>query len=108
MFAGCMSWCSRAGPASNTLPPSLTLTLTLPAASSGPGTLLVVDAAQGVQAQTLANFYLAFEKEVRAALPLPLHPLLDGFTFGPVAAASSPLSPSSTRSTSLPHRWSAP
>eukprot|EP00730_Choanoeca_flexa_P002340 TRINITY_DN11013_c0_g4_i6.p1 TRINITY_DN11013_c0_g4~~TRINITY_DN11013_c0_g4_i6.p1 ORF type:complete len:239 (+),score=20.93 TRINITY_DN11013_c0_g4_i6:102-818(+) len=28
------------------------------------GTLLVVDAAQGVQAQTLANFYLAFEKEL--------------------------------------------
>lgn len=28
------------------------------------GTLLVVDATQGVQAQTLANFYLAFEREV--------------------------------------------
>eukprot|EP00045_Choanoeca_perplexa_P016827 m.231648 g.231648 ORF g.231648 m.231648 type:complete len:646 (+) comp17368_c0_seq2:88-2025(+) len=28
------------------------------------GTLLVVDAAQGVQAQTLANFYLAFEKDL--------------------------------------------
>jgi GTP-binding protein LepA len=31
------------------------------------GTLLVVDAAQGVQAQTLANFYLAFEKDVRGS-----------------------------------------
>jgi small GTP-binding protein len=31
------------------------------------GTLLVVDATQGVQAQTLANFYLAFEREVRRA-----------------------------------------
>ena len=28
------------------------------------GTLLVVDATQGVQAQTLANFYLAFERDV--------------------------------------------
>eukprot|EP00040_Diaphanoeca_grandis_P029384 m.172125 g.172125 ORF g.172125 m.172125 type:complete len:719 (+) comp31669_c0_seq2:55-2211(+) len=28
------------------------------------GTLLVVDAAQGVQAQTLANFYLAFERDL--------------------------------------------
>lgn len=29
------------------------------------GTLLVVDASQGVQAQTLANFFLAFEKDVK-------------------------------------------
>lgn len=28
------------------------------------GTLLVVDAAQGIQAQTLANFFLAFEREL--------------------------------------------
>ena len=33
------------------------------------GTLLVVDATQGVQAQTLANFYLAFERDV-AIIPV--------------------------------------
>ncbi|WVZ82595.1 hypothetical protein U9M48_029844 [Paspalum notatum var. saurae] len=32
--------------------------------SSLPGCLLVVDAAQGVQAQTIANFYLAFESNL--------------------------------------------
>ena len=29
------------------------------------GTLLLVDAAQGIQAQTVANFYLAFGQDIK-------------------------------------------
>ena len=38
-------------------------------ADSSQGTLLLVDASQGVQAQTVANFYLAFEREI-AIIPV--------------------------------------
>lgn len=49
------------------------------------GALLLVDASQGVQAQTVANFYLAFEQELAL---LPLLNKVDLPSADPAAAAA--------------------